>query len=175
MKKIWLFIWRMNPPHIWHKKIIDKSLSENDKTIIFLWSIDKKDETNPLSFLERKKILEKVYKSFIDNKKLFILWIKDNPDDEIWLKEIVLELNNITNTKDIILNIYGWDFKNDYAIKVIKQYNHLFEIEKINFIEISRDNFFIEYKWEKVKVSSTLLRKAIKEWNNCMIKKVMIR
>ena len=59
-----LFIGRMNPPHNWHINTIEKAILENEKVLILLWSpiIEDKDN-NPFTFLERKNLLKKWWKS----------------------------------------------------------------------------------------------------------------
>ena len=164
MKKIWLFVWRMNPPHLWHKKIIDKSLDENDKTIVFLWSTNISDENNPFLFSGRKNILEEYYKKELEQEIFHIFWIDDHIDDKIWLSNILKQLSLLFESGEIEINIYWWDFKNDSAIKVFKEHISLFNNPRMNFIEIDRN---------VLDISSTKIREHIKKWEKKMIEEMM--
>lgn len=158
---LWLFIGRLNPPHIWHIAIIDKALLDNEKVIILIWTKEDKDQNNPLTFLEIKEILLLKYK---DNKKLEILELRDDRSDLVWIYNIYKILfENWNKIKDI--NLYGWDFKNDSAYNTIKKYESHFNNFKFKYIENPRENSFIEYDWKEYSVSSTNLRKALKDWN----------
>ncbi len=164
---LWLFIGRLNPPHNWHIKIIEKSLKENKRTLVLLWSPLEKDEKNPFSFKKRKDLLLDYFKI---KPNLKIMEIKDNPSDLSWSVNIYKKLvENYPNFKNI--NFYAWDFKNDSAYRVIKRYQNIFFKYKINFIEISRKDSFVLHNWEKISISSTNFRKSLKEKNNNLSKK----
>jgi bifunctional NMN adenylyltransferase/nudix hydrolase len=99
-----LFIWRLNPPHIWHIWIIKRALKENNKVLVLLWTPLSKDQNNPFDFKQREALLDL---SFKNENNLKILELKDNKSDLIWienLKEIISsnyrEINNI--------NLYCW-------------------------------------------------------------------
>ena len=115
---LWLFIGRLNPPHIWHIQTIEKALDENDEVIILLWSPINKDENNPLDFNKRKKLLEKVFNNI---EKLKIIELLDNPSDLIWIYNIYKILYENSNWLENI-NFYGWDFENDSAYLVLNKY-----------------------------------------------------
>ena len=88
---LWIFIGRMNPPHIWHIRVIEKALKENSKVLILLWSNWKINSENPLSFENRKILLEKYFWENI----LIIKNIKDNKSNKIWVENIwkIINLN----------------------------------------------------------------------------------
>lgn len=156
-----LFIGRLNPPHIWHLWIIDKALLENDKVLLLIWISNKIDLDNPLTFEERRELLEYKYK-WINN--LVILPLEDTPTDEEWVKKILKILDkNFTWIKEI--NFYWWDFENDSAFRAIKEYENIIDSYNINYIEVFREKSYIEYNGDKYLVSSTNLRKALREWN----------
>ena len=46
---VWVFIGRLNPPHIWHTNIIKRALKENKKLILMLWVPLIVDDINPLT------------------------------------------------------------------------------------------------------------------------------
>jgi predicted nucleotidyltransferase len=158
---LWLFIGRLNPPHIWHISIIDKALKENDKVILMIWTKWDIDERNPLNFGEIKKILGKKYK---DEYKLKILELKDDFSDLVWLQDIDELLYEYWDwIKNI--NLYWWDFKTDSAYEVIKKYETELKWYKIKYIEASREDSFIEYNWRTFAISATNLRKALRDRN----------
>ncbi len=71
----------MNPPHIGHIRLIKNALKENSKVILFLGSANVVDEKNPLSFEERKYILETYFKEEIKSGRLVISYVDDVNDD----------------------------------------------------------------------------------------------
>lgn len=156
-----LFIGRLNPPHIWHIATIDTALQDNEQVCILLWSLNIKNAENPLTFSERKKLLQEKYS---DQKKLQILGIEDFISDEEWVKEIY---NILTQTYQNIekISFYGGDFENDSAYRVVKRYQDIFWSIEIEYIEKSRKNSFIQYEGQKILVSATELRKALQEKN----------
>lgn len=167
MQKVWIFIGRLNPPHLWHITTIDKSLNENDLTIVFLWSTNILDKKNPLSFEERKYLLEKYF-----NNNIVINWIEDIPDDENWVKSLWNKINNFLS-KENSVKIYAWDFENDYAIEVIKKYEKDLWVNNLVYEEVSRKIITINHLWEEYLISSTLIRKAFKDWNLELVKKMI--
>lgn len=164
MKKLWLFIGRMNPPHKWHIAVIEKALSENDKVLILLWDNWIVDESNPLTFEQRVWLLQKY---FWDNSNLEVDIIKDTKTDLEWVQNISSSIQKYWN---IELNIYGWDFQNDSAILSIKQYELLLW-EKVNYIPVDRFLETIEYKWEDFHISATNLRNALRNWDREFVEK----
>lgn len=155
---LWLFIGRLNPPHIWHISIIDKALSQNEKVIILIWTKEDRDQNNPLSFIEIKDILLLKYK---DNKKLEILELRDDRSDLIWIYNIYKILFEKWKwLRDI--KLYAWDFKNDSAYNIIKKYENHFNNFSFNYIEQSRENSFVSYNWKEISISATNLRQALR-------------
>jgi len=149
--KIWIIIWRLNPLHIWHIKLIESSIKQNDKTIIILWSSNISDEHNPFLFEERKSFLEKIF-----SKKIKIEKSNDYETDEHWYKEIKEILKDFEKED---LTFYGWDLKNDSAMKVIKQF---WNFKNIKFSEKNRNT---------INISSTKIRQYLKEKNFLEVKK----
>ena len=162
-----IFIWRLDPPHIWHTQIIKRTLKENNKVLLLLWVNEKNNNKNLFEFNIRRKLLNCI---FINKTKLNILKIKDNKDDLVWIQNIIKIINN--NYKKIKkINFYGWDFENDSAFISFKEYEKQFKNFKINYILNSRKKSKIEFKWKKYKISSTNLRQAIIEKNYKLIEK----
>ena len=153
-----LFIGRLNPPHIWHTWIIKKALDENDEVIILLWSNYFNDENNPLDFNKRKKIIQKKFK----NKNLKIIEILDCEIDLEWVKNIYEILKREYIWTEV--NFYAWDFENDSAYNVVKEYEKEFKNIKFNYIEETRKNSFIKYEWKEYQISATNLRNVFKKW-----------
>jgi nicotinamide mononucleotide adenylyltransferase len=164
---LWLFIWRLNPPHIWHIQTIKKMLEDNSKILILLWTPFVQDENNPFNFCERSDILIKIFKN---NSNLEILELKDKKTDLEWIKNIknILE-NNFSEFKKI--NFYWWDFENDSAFKVFKEYEEKFKNCTFNYILNSRKNSFIEFERKKILISATNFREALKNKNYNLAKK----
>jgi len=166
MKKIWLFIGRMNPPHKWHIWVIQKALLENDVVLVLLWSSGIIDESNPLSFEQRKHLLQKF---FWENKNLKINIVKDTKTDKQWVENISENIKKYF-WEDIFLNIYGWDFQNDSAIIAMKQFENILW-ENIHYISVNRFLETLEYSWEKFHISATNLRNALRNWDREFVEK----
>ena len=186
--KLWIFIWRMQPLHIWHQRIIEKSLEENNLTFIILGSSKTLDEKNIFTDKQRLKFL----KLFFNKKTRYkILFLEDTNSDKEWVEN----LNNLItqtweeyvtqtfnrlmwgksiNSEDIDfenqnfssqvgqITFYWWDLQNDYAVQVIKKFEWLLNFKQIEYCEINR---------EEILVSSTQIREAIQEKNINFLKK----
>lgn len=164
MKKLWLFIGRINPPHKWHIAVIKKALSENDQVLVLLWDNWIVNESNPLTFEQRELLLKKY---FWENNNLKINIIKDTKTDLEWVQNITSSIQKFWN---IELNIYWWDFENDSAILAMKQYEILLW-EKVNYIPVDRFLETITYKGEEFHISATNLRNALRNWNREFVEK----
>ena len=176
---LWLFIWRLNPPHIWHIGIIKRALKENKKVLLLLWTPFLYNKNNPLDFNTRKKILEKIFR----DENIKILEIKDKKTDLEWIENIKNILEKHFNNFNKI-NFYGWDFENDSAFKVFKKYapwkkcpwcEENFQNCTFNYILNSRINSFIEYNNKKYKISATNLREALYDKNYKLAKEFCIQ
>lgn len=179
MKKIWLFIGRMNPPHKWHISVIQKALRENDEVLVLLWSSGVIDESNPLTFDQRKNLLNNFFSPLWRGRcpqdregwdKLLIDIIKDTKTDLQWVENISEIIKN-NFWDDIFLNIYGWDFKNDSAIIAMKQFENLLW-KNINYIPVDRFLETINSNWEEFHISATNLRNALRNWDREFIEKI---
>jgi len=165
---LWLFIGRLNPPHIWHISIIDKALLENEKVIILIGTKKDRDQNNPLSFLDIKEILLLKYNN---NPKLQILELLDDRSDLIWIYNIYKILfEKWWGINDI--NFYAWDFKNDSAYNIIKKYENHFNNFSFNYIERSRESSFVNHNWQKISISATNLRQALKDKDYSLVEKL---
>lgn len=168
--KIWIFIWRMQPMHLWHQKVIEKSFKENDFTLIFLWSSWIVDKNNPLTDIQRKNIIESIY--WYDNNYK-VLYLKDKKSDLEWIKDIEKNINNVINFKIDKIIFYWWDFENDYAIKVLKKYKNNFSFDRVFFKEISRKEIIVFENWKQYYISSTLIRNTIINKNYTLLEKLL--
>lgn len=168
--KIWIFIGRMQPLHLWHQKIIEKSIKSNDFTFIFLWSSWIINEYNPFTDSERKKFITNI---FSNKEKYKLINLADSESDELWLKEIEKKVKQ--NIKQDIKKVtfYWWDFENDYAIKVVKQYLNILDFKEILFEEINRHNIYINHNWQKILISSTQVRKSLSMKDYEILKKLL--
>jgi len=148
----------MNPPSKWHIAVIEKALQENEEVLVLLWCNWIVDESNPLTFKQREKLLQKY---FGDNKNLEIDIIKDTQTDLEWVQNIAASIQKYWN---IELSIYWWDFQNDSAIRSVKEYELLLS-ENVTYIPVDRFLETITYKGEKFHISATNLRNALRNWD----------
>lgn len=161
MNQVWLYIWRLNPPHNWHLNILDKLTKENDDSILMLWTpLEKEPNKNPLSFEEREDILRKIY----SERVLKIIEKKDNPKSNLgWVLDIYRKVDeNFPEAEKI--NFYYWA-DDDSAFTVLKENLEYFYCYDINFIKIDRNETFVECDWQKLELSATNFRKYLREWN----------
>ncbi|NOQ38159.1 adenylyltransferase/cytidyltransferase family protein [archaeon] len=106
MKKA-IFIGRFQPLHKGHCHAIRNILQKEDigHLCIIIGSADKKGTfDNPLSFKTRKDILEKVFRTKIDEKKISVLGLNDCESDDIWISN----LKSIAPDFDIAFTGNGW-------------------------------------------------------------------
>lgn len=129
MSQIGIIIWRFQPLHTWHLLLIEKSLKENHKTIIFIGSVNKSDEKNPFSFDLRKECIEWEF----GGENIDIFKLPDFPSDEEWIQHVLLPIPK--NIK--LCNIYCGDKEKDSAIISILKHSNLFPF-KIQVTEIPR-------------------------------------
>lgn len=77
-------VMRLQPFHNGHKKIIDKMLQNHKKAIIVIGSIGIKDNKNPFSFEDRKKMIQLVYPNETSTGQLLIIGAKDIHNPPKW-------------------------------------------------------------------------------------------
>ena len=99
-----IYIGRFQPIHNGHIKVIDEAMLVSDKIIIICGSIDKfNTEKNPLSFDQRKMLIESVIESKYSGR-YHIIGVKDMPKESDWNKGILSQVNNISgNSKNIAI------------------------------------------------------------------------
>ncbi len=200
--KLWILIWRMQPLHLWHQRVIEKSLGENDLTFIILWSSwIQGDDRNIFNDEQRKKFLQTFLKKKTRNKTIFL---EDHPSESQWLQNldelITKTWEEYLNTslkrllwwtkfnKDDIeiweqkfkdnvdqITFYWWDLKNDYAIQVITSHKQFLNYNNIMFIEVNREELSILHNWEDIYISSTRIRSELKNKNWELLEKMVDR
>jgi len=168
---LWMMIWRMNPPHIWHINVIKRILEETDRVILFLWSANVQDYRNPFSYEERKYFIEHYFSEELKESKLIVEWLDDVWNFEKWVWILWNKIQSTFPDFEWYLNIYWWDFQEDMALQAISEYVNKLPVEpsKMIFTEVSRDSLLID--WEEV--SATNLRKALLEDNYELIYKLV--
>ncbi len=192
----------MQPLHLWHQKIIEKSLDDNDLTFIILWSSwMKNDNRNPFTDEQRLMFLKIFLKKKTRNKVLLLedndsetTWVSnlDNLIQETWKEYLEATLRRLLwwkkiNTDEIEiwnqdfkhkveeLTFYCWDIENDYAIQTIQQHKSLLEYKTIKYTEINREVLVINHEWEDIFISSTRVREEIKNKNYGLLEKLIDR
>jgi len=97
--KVGIIIGRFQPFHNGHKALIDKSLAECEKTIVFIGSANKlPDFQNPFSNEERKELISRCYTEHSD--RLTLVYLHDKPNREEWTGNIYGYLNHIVGDID---------------------------------------------------------------------------
>lgn len=175
--KIWVFIWRMQPIHIWHQKIIEKSMIENDFTFIILGSSELVDANNPFTNKERVSFIKSI---FIEKWSYMTLLLRDNKSDKKWIMDLDSIIYNslkkiIKNWEIKKLTFYWGDLKNDYAIRVVKDYEKLLRVKNIIYKEIDRKEFKFSHNWTEFYISSTKVREELKKSNFVILKKMLTK
>ncbi len=143
---LWVYIWRFQPFHNGHEKIVSQMLKDNIQNMIIIGSTENQDERNIFSAAWRR---ESIKKAFPD---IDIELLRDTPDDTKWILSLkkLLEKSNSKTYK-----FYCGDKKNDYAIQVIEQHKGLFENVHIEIVEISR---------KILPISATQIREELEKW-----------
>lgn len=162
--RLGLFIGRMNPPHIWHIWVIKKALSENDSVLVLLWGNNTVDNSNPLSYGQRKFLLQKVF-----GDELIIWEILDRPTDEQWVWDIAQQVNFYNSTD---LSIYWGDFVDDSAILALKKYQEKLNVGNIKYKLVDRFSKIIHLDGILYEISATNFRKALEEDHRELLEKL---
>lgn len=85
MFKTGLAIMRAQPPHIGHIKLIKRMLSECEKAVIILGSVQEQGtDRNPYTYIQRKEMLQKIFANSPDAKRLKILGMFDINNPTQW-------------------------------------------------------------------------------------------
>lgn len=78
MKKVGVILARFQPIHNGHLELIKKASSENDEVLVFIGSVDKLNERNPIPWTIRKKLVETALK---DIQNVTIVELPDLTDE----------------------------------------------------------------------------------------------
>lgn len=97
MKKVGVFLARLQPVHNGHLALIKKMVSENEECLILIGSCDKMNERNPIPGTFRKELLEKAIES---DKDMLSQFYKDG-------KIKIVMLSDLTSEED---NCHDWGF-----------------------------------------------------------------
>lgn len=111
-----LFVGRFQPFHKGHEHAIKSLLKKFDKVIIVIGSINKRNEENPFTFLQRKGMINSVLSGYKNRYK--IIGIHDTNSDENWTRTILKK-----SRFDVIITGNKWTRKcfEGFGIKVMKQ------------------------------------------------------
>jgi len=132
-----LFIGRCQPFHLGHQAVINEIMLDGKIPIIMLGSSNKQDERNPLSFDERKKLIEMIY----PNKEIRIIALDDFDDWDEWMEEVMIKISDISYRKENV-TLYYHNKEVDRQHFIYKGlgyhgfYTKVFEIENIKTKEI---------------------------------------
>ncbi len=145
---IWLYIWRFQPFHNGHKKVLDTMLLENELCIVLI-GLSEDEAKNPYDFSTRLHFFTHTYSP---TSHLSLYPLPDEASDSIWIKHILC-FHEIQSADEIV--IYAGDMKHDSAIQVIQTYQHLFWEKKLSFREISREDNPISGNQVRQKIQET--------------------
>ncbi len=90
-----LFLGRCQPYTKGHDEIVQDIIRDGKTPIIILGSINKQDEKNPLSFEERKSLIEMIYP-----KGVMIVGLEDQSDWTTWYESVKAKLVEIYVKKE---------------------------------------------------------------------------
>src|SRR3989339_461074 len=87
--RIALLIGRFQPFHFGHLYLLKNALKIADQIVVGVGSASIFDENNPLSYEERKRMLEKIIEfESLKDRVIKIVPLEDFFDDEKWLKNV---------------------------------------------------------------------------------------
>lgn len=166
-----VMVGRLNPPHIWHIRVIKKALSENKSLILFLWSANVVNEKNPFSYQERNMFLNELFQEEIASGKMIISYLNDVGNDELWTQNLWNKVRELVPWFRGKLNFYGWDFAEDRAITAIRDNEVKLAIEKVLYTQVWREHFTLP-SWEDISASN--LRNALASGDFELARKFML-
>jgi len=129
MKKYGIFLGRFQPFHKGHQSVVDYIISKGLEPVIFIGSVNINDDRNPLTFEQRKKLIQMVY-PYIEH----IYPLEDYASWDEWWDNFENKIKMISDNKDEIMFISHkkeidkceFIFRNK---KYFDNYQHIFEIE----------------------------------------------
>ena len=157
MKKVGVFLSRMQPIHNAHLWMIENALKENDKVLVMIGSADKfGTERNPMPIDRRKQMVESAIteyfknRNYLDSIKIITLsdWSsEENNDDKEWGR--LIYYNVVGN-----MGVKEFSYYSSENPEMIKGWFEEELRERINFRFFSRENEFNG-------LSATKVREAI--------------
>ncbi len=103
--KVGFVLGRFQPFHRGHQYLIEKALEQCESVIVGVGSVNVEDEKNPFSFEDRKKqISEALKKQKYYSRIISIIPLDDNPDDDVWLAELLKKAGKI----DVVFGNNEW-------------------------------------------------------------------
>ena len=114
-----LVVGRFQPFHLGHLHLLREALKHANKLIIAVGSSNVTDNNNPISYIDRVKMLEKVIEEEgLDGKIEKIVPSPDDPNDEIWLQKLLENAGKF----DLVVGNNDWtnDILEKSGFRVIK-------------------------------------------------------
>jgi bifunctional NMN adenylyltransferase/nudix hydrolase len=127
-----IFIGRMQPPHLGHKKVIEEALQKSNKVIILQGSAGSaRTIRNPFTFEERMQMVLSMF-SVEDRQRIIIKPIYDKTyNDAAWIKEVQVTIKeailgssfNALGYNDLKIGLIGAEKDNtSYYLKLFPQF-----------------------------------------------------
>jgi bifunctional NMN adenylyltransferase/nudix hydrolase len=128
-----IFIGRMQPPHLGHKKVIDEALIKSSKVVILLGSAGSaRTIRNPFTFNEREMMVRSMF-SPEENKRIIIMPVYDKTyNDVAWVKQVQTVVKNAIlgdgwtplGYNDLKIGLIGAEKDNtSYYLKLFPQFD----------------------------------------------------
>lgn len=153
-KKTYVFIGRFQPWHIGHQQVAEYALSQSNKLIILIGSVDQAtDFKNPFTFEQRKLCIEESlqeiqakYLSKQEYKEILVLPVKDYIyNNNKWLNEVQQTINeNIFQNEEVFLTGFKKD-SSSYYLDYFPTWKTDFYLKKIDDLDAKsiRKEFFL--------------------------------
>lgn len=153
-----VILGRFQPFHLGHGAIVNEIILDNKKPILLVGSINKTDERNPLTFEERKSLINTVY----SDKDIHITGVNDNQDNSLWMNNICYALNHYAEFKGITFYVHNKEVdRYDFKYKGVKYrnefYTKMLEVEGFKIKQLE----FISRTDIKIDVNARDIRKDI--------------
>lgn len=134
-----IIIGRFQPLHLGHQTIINEIINDGLQPIVLIGSSNKKDVKNPLSYVQRARLIQMVYPAIIT------LPLPDRTFNGVWACQIIEILRNI-NVDFQNCRLYYYGKKGDFDITPLvenwfKPYRPVSEMPDISASQIRYDPF----------------------------------
>ena len=145
-----LILGRFQPFHFGHQHIVNEALLDGKKPIILIGSTneDRDLKNNPLSFEERKEIIETIY----PNNEVIILSLNDYLSWDDWFRVILTKINLITTSDNVTFYYFNKEVDRCDFIFNDKEYKN--EFYTVLFEDLYNMKEIDFYKQEGLKVDS---------------------